>query len=46
MICWWRIRSFREGDPSILIFGHFGVMARSGRLILMGVLLIGLVGCC
>ena len=46
VICWWRVGGFCERDLSILILGHFSVMARSGDLIMMSMLLIGLVGCC
>ena len=46
MSCWWRVGGFCEGDLPILILGHFRVMARAGRLILMPMLLIGLVSCC
>ena len=46
VICWGRVGGFCEGDLSILILGHFRVMARARRLMLMGMLLISLVGCC
>ena len=46
VICWWRVGGFCEGDLPILILGHFRVMARAGRLILMSMLLIGLISSC
>lgn len=42
---WW-VGVVGEGDLAVLIFGDIGMVAWAENLILMGVLLVGLIGCC